>query len=135
MNDNLIKIISFDVLELSSLQLSSLYRNHRLHSANIKLGKTGIDDTMTLNWCHVIHFEGMIVGTISDGYLLVSRVIFSGRRGLNDNKICEWETFKNSFKGSKGILIASQLWEDGNTTILTVKDGIVTEELKENVNV
>ncbi len=64
-----------------------------------------------------------IIGTVEEGVLNVTSINFSG-----EGSGSIYEDFLNMLKESKGLLIASQVWEGGDSiTKITVRDGFVVE--------
>lgn len=65
-----------------------------------------------------------IVGSLQNENVIVENIYYGG-----EGSGSFWDKFLDMLKKSKGKLIASQVWEGGESiTRLTVLDGVVTEE-------
>lgn len=62
-------------------------------------------------------------GTLHNGEILVSKISHYGEGSGHT-----WDDLLQALEQSKGSLVAVQIWEGGDITRLTVKDGLVDEE-------
>jgi len=74
---------------------------------------------------HLFGEESYIIGSVTDGVISVSEIELAGE---GSGTVMSW-ILKPALKDSKGKLIVTRVWEDGDSIDrLTVIDGVITEK-------